>query len=61
MPQSGRSLVERKANDAEAVYHTLGTHAPFPVAARSEYPEMEAIEGAKDVFLLYAEDDGWLL
>ena len=44
MPRSGRSLVERKPNDAEAVYHTLGTLLSRWLLARSEYPEMEAIK-----------------
>ena len=33
-----------KANDAEAVYHTLGTLLSRWLLARSQYPEMEAIK-----------------
>jgi hypothetical protein len=36
-------LVE-KANDAEAVYHALGTLLSRWLLARSDYPEMEAIK-----------------
>jgi hypothetical protein len=39
-----QELGGEKANDAEAVYHTLGTLLSRWLLARSEYPEMEAIK-----------------
>ena len=39
-----QELGGEKANDAEAIYHTLGTLLSRWLLARSEYPEMEAIK-----------------
>jgi hypothetical protein len=39
-----QELGGEKANDAEAVYHTLSTLLSRWLLARSEYPEMEAIK-----------------
>jgi hypothetical protein len=39
-----QELGGEKANDAEAVYHTLATLLSRWLLARSDYPEMEAIK-----------------
>ena len=39
-----QELGGEKANDAEAVYHALGTLLSRWLLARSDYPEMEAIK-----------------
>ena len=39
-----QELGGEKGNNAEAVYHTLGTLLSRWLLARSDYPEMEAIK-----------------
>ena len=39
-----QELGGEKANNAEAVYHTLGTHLSRWLLARSDYPQMEALK-----------------
>jgi hypothetical protein len=39
-----QELGGEKANDAEVVYHTLGTLLSRWLLARSDYPEMEAVK-----------------